>query len=410
MNVNNQKPKRFAQLVFLLLSVPLLSGCDMGFQTMDAGEYGVVFNKLPIFLGGGVQDSAIEPGEMEFILPWQELYRVDTTYQLIGWGAVGQGTNQRQPDYVETRALDGNEVGLAVTIQYHIDPSMVTHVVQKVGTSMTKVRDLVAAAARADIRTHMNILKTRDFFSQEERQAAVDQTREAMQARLSPEGINVISVIYKDHRFERAGDPGEEPDRRYQEQIDRTQAVNQETLQEENRRAAIEQAKGREQEEMQGQVNRLVQTAMGYKRQAIKRGDAYREKKQNEAAQIETAGMNSVEAMKQRIAALDGPGGEALLRLDIARALIKRNPKFVLINSADTKGGGVGISKIDQNKLIEQAGLFAAAYEGVKTDTPAPATISGAPGDSVALPGARRTQSPTTKKSPQRQSRKEGTQ
>ncbi len=255
----------------------------------------------------------------------------------------------------------------------------------------------------------MNILKTRDFFSQEDRQAAVDQTREAMQARLSPEGINVVSVIYKDHRFERAGDPGEETDRRYQEQIDRTQAVNQETLQEENRRAAIVQAKGREQEEMQGQVNRLVQTAMGYKRQAIKRGDAYREKKQNEAAQIQTAGMNQVEAMKQRIAALDGPGGEALLRLDIARALIKRNPKFVLINSADTKGGGVGISKIDQNKLIEQAGLFAATYEGVKDDSAKPTAIPGSPGDSVALPGARE-QRGARQKAAANQSRKPGTE
>ena len=116
--------------------------------------------------------------------------------------------------------------------------------------------------------------------------------------------------------------------------------------------------KGRDQELTQAKVNRLTETAKGYKRQAKIRGDAYLKQKENEAGQIKAAGMNEVEAMKKRIAALNGPGGEALLRLDIAKALAERNPKFILLNSAKSGGNDLGVTKIDTNELIRQAGVF----------------------------------------------------
>ena len=81
---------------------------------------------------------------------------------------------------------------------------MVRYVVQNVGDNNLKIGELVSATARADIRTHMNILKTKDFFIQEKRQAAIEQVKDAMVARLEPEGIEIASVIYKDHRFERS--------------------------------------------------------------------------------------------------------------------------------------------------------------------------------------------------------------
>ena len=147
------------------------------------------------------------------------------------------------------------------------------------------------------------------------------------------------------------------------EQIDQTQAKYQEMEQQEKRRAAIIQQKGRDKELTQAEVNRLVETAKGYKRQAKIQGDSYLEQKKNEAAQIKTSGMNEVEAMKKRIAALNGPGGEALLRLDIAKALAARQPRFLLLNSTKGSGNELGVTKIDTNELINQAGLFEALRE-----------------------------------------------
>ena len=75
-----------ASMIKKLLLIPFIfafSACDSGLQTMDAGEFGVVFSALPRWsvLGpytGGVRSAVIQPGETEWILPWEELIVVDT--------------------------------------------------------------------------------------------------------------------------------------------------------------------------------------------------------------------------------------------------------------------------------------------------------------------------------------------
>ncbi len=319
--------------ILLSFFVLTLSACQSGFQTMESSEHAIVFNALPRFVGGGIREKTLEPGEMEFIFPWQSLYRIDTSVQSISWGDVGRGDNKAVEDLVETRALDGNEVGLSIIVQYKINPKMLEHVVTKIGPSNDHVRRLVAAIARADIRTHMNMLRTRDFFSPNERQAAVVRVEEALKSRLEPEGIIISSVIYNDHRFERRLADGTF-DRSYQEQIDKTQALNQETQQEKKKVAAVVERKKQEFNEEQARVNRVLEDVEGYKRQASLRGDAYFKAKENKAEQITAVGMAEVEGLKKQIAALSGPGGKALLRLTLVQALIANNPKFVLVNSA----------------------------------------------------------------------------
>ena len=361
--------RKYIKILSFVFLLQFSTACSL--ETMDAGEYGVLFDELPRAIGGGVSDSVVGPGETRFVWIWQTLYRVDTTFQVIGWGEQGKGTNPRHADYVETRAKDGNEVGLAVSIRYHVEPSKIKHVIQKVGQTNEEIRKLIAAVARADIRTHMNILNTRDFFRQDKRASAVEQVKHAMNARLKPEGILIDAVIYTDHRFERSMGDGQAPDSSYQKQIDETQAKNQETEREEKRRAAIVQQKGKEKEVEQARFNRQIESSKGFRRQAQKKGESYLEAKKNEAAQITTAGLNEVEAMKKRIEALSGPGGKALLRLDIAKALAKSKPNFVLLNSASKGGNGVELNKVDVNQLLNQTGFFAAVNEGMK-DAPAP--------------------------------------
>ena len=80
------------RILLLTLALALLSGCDSGFQTMGPSEHGAVFNALPTWraipesVRGGVRKKLLEPGETEFIFPWQQLYRIDTSVQSIGLG------------------------------------------------------------------------------------------------------------------------------------------------------------------------------------------------------------------------------------------------------------------------------------------------------------------------------------
>ena len=366
----------FAALLFF--AAALFTGCDTvsesvgGFQTIGGGEHAVVFSALPRLLGGGIEaDRILRPGEKELVLPWERLYRLDTTVQSIGWGGMGQGNDGKHEDYVETRTLDGNEVLLAVTIQYHISPEKLGYIVQHVGTTNESIRQLISAAARADIRTHTNTLKTQGFFQPNERDKAVARVKASINERLNPEGIIVDDVIYVDHRFERRLADGSS-DHAYQEQIDSTQAMVQEIQKEEKNVHTVEEQKRREFNETQAVVNRKIEEAEGYRRQAQLRGDGYLKRKRNEAEQISVVGNAEVEGLKKQIEAMSGPGGRALLRIAIAKELIKKNPNFVLVNSANGEKGGIDLNRIDTNELLRQAGVFAIAGEAARDGKKAP--------------------------------------
>ncbi len=341
--------KCYLAALFLLA----MSGC----QRMEASEYGVVFSKLPWFLAGGIKGKVLQPGEMEFLWPWDELYRVDTSVQTIIWGDGNKAANEATDGYVETRSVDGNEVGLSLTIQYHVDPKRVSYVIQNVAYDQQRIENLVEAVARTDIRSHMNILKTSDFFDPDDRQLAIDRVKVALATRLEPEGIIIDAVSYKDHRFERRLPDGS-VDRSYQEQIDRTQAMSQETEQEAKKVKTVIEKKKQELNDTQAKVNRSFEEASGYKRQAMLRGDAYLEAKRNQAEQITTVGMAEVEGLKKQIAALAGPGGEALLKMTLMKELLANAPNFVVMNSPKGRGMGLDLNQIDTNELLKQAGVF----------------------------------------------------
>lgn len=340
---------RLLGCVFLLV---IFSACE----TIKAGEHAVVFSKLPWI--GGLRKNVLRQGEREIVFPWDEVYKIDTGLQTISWGSEGENEEERVRGYVETRAADGNEVGLAMTVQYVVSPERLHHVIQNVASTNEGIRNLVKTVARADIRTHMNTLRTRDFFNQEQRQKAVTRVLEALQTRFEPEGISIKRVIYDDHRFERRLPDGS-IDRSYQEQIDRTQAIVQETQQERKKIPVVIAQKKQEFNEAKAKFNRMVEEVSGFKRQAILRGDAYLKSKENRAKQILAVGMAEVEGLQQQVAALSGPGGRALLRLALVRVLIEQNPQFVLLNSTkQNSGGGLELSQININELIKQAGVF----------------------------------------------------
>ena len=297
------------------------------------------------------------PGETIIVWPWERVYRFDTSVQYVSWGARGSGTFEEHDDYVYTRAVDGNEVALAVTIQYHIDPEKgsLRNLVQHVGTSNERVRKLVEAVARADIRTYMNELQTKDFFNRDRRYQGIERVKSSMVERLEPMGIVIDSVILNEHRFERLL-PSAAIDRSYQEKIDETQKLGQDTERELLRIETEKARKRRELNDMQARVNREVAEAEGYIEQARFRGNGYFEAKQNEAKAFRARGEKEIEALVEPIGALRGKGGRALLKLELAKALIENDAGFVLMNESES-GSGLGLRKVDTNELLRQIGV-----------------------------------------------------
>lgn len=345
---------KIQRLIGLLLIVLIVAGC----QKMEPTEYGVRFRRLPPFLFGGVSSQVIKPGETTAVMPWDSIYRFDTSVKDISWG--GDAGEKGKGSYVHTRALDGNEVALGVTIRYRIAPTedQLVRLVQDGATDEAGVRALVVAIGRADIRTFMNELETSEFLDDKSRYEAIDKARDSMKARLEHYGIEVLGVALDDYRFERVVKEGL-VDASYQEKLTEIQKLREDTNREKSRIATVKAKKLQELNNTEAVVNRLVAEADGYKKQATLRGDGYFQAKSNEALGILAQGKAEVQGIVEQINALSGSGGEAILKLELGKQLMKAQPKFVVLGDSNA-AGSVDVKRLDTNELLKQLGLIEA--------------------------------------------------
>ena len=341
------------KFTFLFLYICFLfTGCDKGAYTMKADQYGIKFRNLPRILGGGVSTSVLPPGELTIVLPWESVYTFTTSVQEVSWGP-----GKKNGDYVYTRSKDGNEVALSMTVLYQIssNPAQLVKLIQNVGIDDKSVESVVISVARADIRNYMSELKTAEFIDPIASAKAVDKVKEEMQKRLKKYSIEIVRVNLEQSRFERSLPDGTKDDT-YQEKRDEIQTLYQETSREISRLETIEADKRAKYNQVQGEVNRIMAEASGFKEQANLRGDNYLKAKINEAQGILEKGKAEVEGVTAQINAVAGAGGRALLRLDVARILQNNNSKFVVMSDS-SHSNGVNVNKTDVNDFLKQVGI-----------------------------------------------------
>jgi hypothetical protein len=367
-------------LLPLLFSTFMLSACDTGFQHMGTTEYGVRFRKLPTFMGGGLgsADSVAHPLQTVVVLPWESIRRFDTAPQYLSWGkgmrdVAGNNTQLVQDEDVYTRARDGNEAALKLTVRYRIkpDPETLVKLVQNVAETEDDVRNLVIAVVRSEIRSYMNQLKTSEFRDDKKRNETVDEVLQAAQRHLGPLGIEVEAVNLKQYRFVRQLAEGGE-DTRYQDRLREIQEMEQDIEGERSRIETVRAKKQKEYSEAESLYNARVSEAKGYKEQSVFQGDSYYTARSNEAKAIIAEGNAEVAGLTKQIGALSGKGGQAMLRLEVAKQLAKANPRFVAMNQGSGKAA-VDFSKTDLNQLIGQLGIV----EGLVGQPPRAQNVPG---------------------------------
>jgi regulator of protease activity HflC (stomatin/prohibitin superfamily) len=368
--LNDMKDFFKKQILFLMLilSTLILCGCDAGIKQMGATEYGVIFRHLPPFLGGGISTTVITNGQKVIIWPWDSILRFDTSDQMIRWGGNDRESDSRQTklNYLYTRAYDGNEVALSVSVVYQIVPNKeeILALVNRAVVSNQAVRELVVSIGQADIRSHMNRLRTAEFADSAARYQAISGVQKAMNERLEPFGVRIVQVTLDDFQFERLARDGS-VDSSYQEKLTQIQKLNEDTNRELSRIQTIQARKEKEFNEAQAEVNRLLQEAEGYKNQIKIKADAYSASKLNESKAKKATGDSEIAALKEQIAALAGSGGEALVKLRLLDEILKNNPKFLVIgekgsSSSDQAGASFDVRHLDTNKLLEQLGAVEA--------------------------------------------------
>jgi len=341
-----------------------LTACDTGLQHMGTTEYGVRFRKLPRALGGGVgsPDSIARPLETVVVMPWEEIYRFDTSPKYITWGrnVAGAASSGQliQNEDVHTRVLDGNEAALKLRVLYHIEPNpeSLVKLAQEVATSEDQIQNLVVSVVRSEIRTHLNRLRTAEFRDVKKLNSTIDETRRAIKERLGPLGVEVEDLNLLEYRFVRLLANGSE-DTSYQDRLREIQELEQDIQGERSRIETVRAKKQKEFSQAESKFNARVSEAHGFKEQSVYQGDAYHAARSNEAKAILTEGTAEVEGLRQQIAALSGKGGQAMLRLEVAKQLAKANPKFLALNPSKGGGAAIDFSKTDMNQLLQQLGV-----------------------------------------------------
>jgi regulator of protease activity HflC (stomatin/prohibitin superfamily) len=336
-----------------------LSAC----QTLESTEYGVRFWTLPPAVGGGVSSRVYRPGETFLLIPGiSEFYTYDSSLRSIRWGqsdADGGGAHTSIGSYLQTRASDGNEVALAMTVSYRFlpDPEKLPELVSRVGTSDAAVEEFVLAAARSDIRSFMNEIRTSEFISDEARYLAVDVVKKQLSERLAPFGIEVIRVNLDDFKFWREK-PNGELDTSYEDILKLIQQRQEDIRREEARYETVRQEKERQLTSAKAEAARLREEAIGYKNQVSQRGEGYLQTKLNQAQAVRNTGEKQAQGIREAVNALEGSGGRALLRLRLAEELLRNSPRFVLVPGGD--GNKIAVERSDINQLLEQVGLLEA--------------------------------------------------
>lgn len=342
----------------------LLVGCE----TMRESEMGIRFRRIPPSVGGGIDPQVIPPGKTIFVVPGVDaIYRFTTVDQVVAWGP------EADEGLVYTRSRDGNEVALAIRIQYRImrDGAALERLLTTVARSDEEVRQLVLVTGRSFIRTHMNRLRTSEYLERASLDAAVKQVESSMRERLAPFGIEVVRVIFDRFLFERLL-PNGSTDARYAERLQEINQTREDTERERARIKTVEAEKLRELNDMQARVNRMIEEAEGYRKQAEIRGTGYQGAKKNEADAIRATGEAEVKGLREQLKALDGSGGTAIVRMELAKRLAQADPRFILLQNG---GNSLDLQRLDTNALLATLGVV----EGAVQQTPRTTTPSKPP-------------------------------
>lgn len=313
-------------------------------HTTGPTEVGVRTVKWGLLKSRGVEERVYEPGAVYFfpavINGWNTF---DTRLQNLEMTFDPKRGDKPYRDDLLFKTIDGNDLSLDVIISYRIDPQKAPTILQYVAQNDFELKDkVVRTIARSRPRDIFGELKTEEFYISDRRDEKAEKVKEVLNSLLNPYGVIVERVSTKDYRFNPA----------YQKAIEDKKVADQ--LAEKNKSAtkAAEEEYRRKLEEAKGEVNKMVAEVDGRFRQAQIEADAYYEQQRRIAEAIEAEGVAEAKGITEMNKALQGSGGEVMVKLKLAEAL--EGKKIVLL---PLSGQGMDIKTTDINKILELYGL-----------------------------------------------------
>lgn len=366
-------------LIGAAMTAALLSGC-LPYST-GATEVGVRTIKWSPFGNKGVQREITPPGQTVFlplfITDWNTF---DTRLEKLEMTAVVGKGDRPGNDELLFKTVDGNDIGLDLTVQYRVVPEKAPMILQTVARDDEELKEhIMRGVARSKPRDIFGVLRTEDFYISENRLAKAEEVKKTLNEILGPYGIEVDRINLGNYKFN--------PE--YEKAIEDKKVADQDAERTKSETAAKSAEFETAVETAKADVAKMREKADGEYRRAVIEADAQFAQQQRIAEAIIAEGTAEAQGMMKMNEALSGAGGEALVKLKMAEALTGK--RIVMVPMGD---GGLDVRTTDINALLKTYGIQALAAPKPKEPEskeapPAPALPAPAP-DEKANAGKKR--------------------
>ncbi len=323
----------------VLSAAVLLAGC-LPYST-DTTEVGVRTKKA---FGKGVVAKEYPPGTTNFFIPiFNDWHTFDTRLQNLEMThSIDRGHGGERDD-LTFKTIDGNDISMDVIVSYHIVPAKAPYILQHVATNDEELREnIVRTIARSKPRDIFGELDTEDFYVADQRSKKAEEAKTRLNEILEPYGVIVERVSTVDYRFN--------PE--YQKAIEDKKVADQQVEKNKSQANAATEEYLKKVEEAKGEVAKMTAEADGEFKRAKIEADAYFTQQERLAEATMAEGKAEAEGIAKMNEALSGTGGEAIVKLEIAEALM--NKRIIMLPIG---GGGLDVRSTDINSLLQLLGV-----------------------------------------------------
>ncbi len=251
--------------------------------------------------------------------------------------------DRRGRDELLFKTIDGNDISLDVVISYRIIKDKAPMILQEVASNDEELKEaVVRTITRSKPRDIFGELRTEEFYEADARTAKAVEAQQALNQILEPYGVFVETVGTLDYRFNPA----------YQQAIEDKKVADQQAEKIKSETDATEAEYVFKVDKARAEVAQVKTKVDGEYARAVIEADAYFEQQSRVAEAVLAEGRAEAEAIYKMNEALAGPGGEAMVRLEIADAL--KGKRVVML---PVGGDGLDVRSTDINGLLDLYGI-----------------------------------------------------
>lgn len=334
---------RAARLLATVCAVATLPACAVTSST----EVGVRTSLFGLLEKRGQQET-YAPGGFYFVMPVvNSWFTLPISQQNLTMNADPSEGDRPVPDDITFKTKDGNNVYIDVNVMWRVDPTKADYLVSHVGQSIPEIKErLVRPVCRSVIRDVFNEITSEEYYQVTVKNRLAGEAAKLLSTELAGHGIIVEMLQVQQHRF----------DSEYQAAINaqKQAEADVQTLIQQQRNMEVQ--KKSELEAKRATWNQQIEDALGQAGRARNQADAYFQTKTNAAKAIVAAAQAEAEGVRKEAQALAKMGGEAYVKMQVAKQLSQK--KILLVP-------GTNVATMDVNKMVDY--LMAESRKGRAT-------------------------------------------